>query len=74
MSDRTLQNFLKELGMRLGAAVVVVGSFVGLGYANRTNLFGLSRVLNNQLAFFAIAFLLVGVASLGWVTFQQYRT
>lgn len=74
MPDLTLQNFLKELGLRLGAAVVVVGIFFGVGYANRTDLFGLSRLLNNRIAFFAVAFLLVAIASMGWIAFQQYRT
>ncbi|MCT9098471.1 hypothetical protein [Haloarchaeobius sp. HME9146] len=74
MPDLTLQNFLKEVGLRLGAAVVVVGTFFGLGYVNRTDFLGLSRLLDNRLAFFAVAFLLVGVASLGWIVFQRGKT
>lgn len=74
MSDLTLESFLKELGLRFGAAGVVVGTFLGLGYANRTDLLGLARLLDNQLAFFVVAFLLVGIASLCWVAFQRYRT
>ena len=74
MGDLTFRNFLKELGLRLGAAVVVVGTFFGLGYANRIDFLGLSTLLNDRLVFFAVAFLLVGVASLSWITFQRYRT
>lgn len=42
--DFTLGNFLKELGMRIGAAAVVVGVFFVLGYLNRTDLLGSSGV------------------------------
>lgn len=74
MADLTFRNFLKEVGLRLGAAVVVVGTFFGLGYANRTEFLGLSTLLADRFVFVAVAFLLVGVASLGWITFQRYRT
>jgi hypothetical protein len=33
-SDLSFKNFLKDLGMRIGAAAVVLGIFFGLGYAN----------------------------------------
>lgn len=72
--DLTFVNFLKDLGMRVGAAAVVVGVFFGLGYVNRTDFLGLSSLLGNQLAFFAVAFLLVGIVSSGWVAFQRYRS
>lgn len=71
--DTTLKSFLSDLGMRLGAAAVVVGIFFGLSYLNRTDLFGLSRLLGNQFAFFTVAFLLVGIVSVGWIVFQHNR-
>ena len=70
--DFTFENFLKDLGMRTGAAVVVVGIFFGLGYINRTDFLGLSSLLGNQLIFFATAFLLVGIVPLGWIVFERY--
>lgn len=72
--DLSFNNFLKELGMRIGAAAIVVGLFFGLGYLNRTDLFGLSNLLDNQPAFVAIAFLLVGTGSIGWIVFQRSRS
>lgn len=72
--DLSLRGFLRDLGTRIGAAAVVVGVFFGLGYANRTDLLGLSGVLGNQLVFFAVAFLLVGVASICWIAFQSFRS
>ncbi|WP_410765729.1 hypothetical protein [Haloferax sp. DFSO60] len=72
--EMSIKSALKELGMRTGAAAVVVGVFVGLGYLNRTDFLGLSSALGTQHAFFAAAFLLVGVLSGGWVLIQQYRS
>jgi hypothetical protein len=71
--DLTLSNFLKELGMRIGAAAVVLGIFFGLGYVNRTDLLGLSGFLGTQFVFFTVAFLLIGMVSLGWITYQRYN-
>lgn len=73
MSDLTLENFLKEVGLRLCAAVVVVGTFVGLGYVTRTDVLGLSGLIDTPGTFFTVAFLLVGIASLGWVAVQRWR-
>lgn len=69
--DLSVSNFLKDVGMRVGAAAVVVGIFVGLRYLNRADFFGLSRLLGNQLGFFAVAFLLVGIVSISWIMFQR---
>lgn len=71
--DFTLRNFLKELGMRMGAAAVVVGVFFGLGYTIRTDFLGLSSLQGNQSGFFAASFLLVGIISLSWIGVQRYR-
>ncbi|WP_276260739.1 hypothetical protein [Haloglomus litoreum] len=71
--EPTLESVLRDLAMRIGAAVVVVGIFFGLGYMNRTDFLGLSDLLGNQLVFFGCAFLLVGVAALGWVLLQRSR-
>ncbi|WP_255151081.1 hypothetical protein [Halorarius halobius] len=68
----SLDAFLKDLGMRLGAGAVVVGIFFGLGYLNRTDVFGLSAVLGSEGAFFAVAFLLVGLVAVGWMVLMQY--
>ncbi len=46
--DFTFRNFLQEVGMRLGAAVVVVSVFLGVGYFNRTDFLGLSSFLGTQ--------------------------
>lgn len=67
----TAVEFLRDLALRVGAAVTVVAIFVALGYVNRTDLFGLSSVLGNQGAFFAAAFALVGLVALGWVGIRQ---
>jgi hypothetical protein len=72
--DLSFKNFLKDLGMRIGAAAVVLSIFFGLGYINRTNLFGLSSLLGDQLAFFTVAFLLVGVTSICWIVLQRSRS
>lgn len=72
--ELTFENFLREVGMRIGAAVVVVGIFVGLGYVNRTDFLGLSSLLGSQFVFFGGAFVLVGVASLAWIAVQRSRT
>lgn len=71
--DLSFENFLKDLGMQIGAATVVVGIFFALGYINRTDLFGLSGLLGNQRVFFAVAFLLVGIVSVCWIVFQRSR-
>lgn len=72
--DLSFSNFLKDVGMRIGAAAVVVGIFVGLGYLNRTDLFAISGLLGDQLGFFAVAFFLVGIVSLCWIVFQRSRS
>lgn len=71
--DLTFENFLKEFGMRIGATAVVVSIFFGLGFLNRIDFLGLSSLLGNQLVFVAVAFLLVGIVSLGWIVLQRYR-
>ncbi|MFC6873516.1 hypothetical protein [Halobellus marinus] len=71
--DFTFGNFLKEFGMRLGAAVVVVSVFLGVGYFNRTNFFGVASVLGTQASFFAVSLSLIGLISLSWIGIQRYR-
>lgn len=73
VSELTFRNFLKDLGMRIGAAAIVVGIFIGVGYIKRTNLFGLSSLLESQLAFLAAVFLVIGLVAVSWVIFQQSR-
>jgi hypothetical protein len=69
----TFRNFLKDFGMRIGAAAVVVGIFFGLGYIKRTDLLGLSSLLDGQLAFFTAAFVLVTLAAVTWILYQQSK-
>jgi hypothetical protein len=71
--DSTLENFLKDLGLRIGAAVVVLGIFFGLGYLGRVDFLGLAGLLDTQLGFFAVAFLLVGLVSVGWIALRRRR-
>ncbi|KTG11186.1 hypothetical protein [Haloferax profundi] len=73
-SDSSLERFLMDFGLRAGAAAVVFGIFVGLGYVNRIDLFGLSSTLGSQSAFFAAAFFLVGLVAGGWILFRRHRT
>lgn len=69
----TLENFLRDLGRRIGAAVVVVSIFFALGYINRVDFLGLSSLLGGQLLVFGGAFVLVSLAALAWICLQQYR-
>lgn len=69
----TFRNMIKDLGMRIGAAAVALGVFFGLGYVKSTNFLGLSGILDSQLFFLAIALLLIGLISVGWIVFQRFR-
>ena len=71
--DPALGNLLKDLGARAGAAAVVVGVFVGLGYVDRAGFLGRSGLLDTRTAFFAVAFLVVGFIAQGWIALQRYR-
>ena len=73
MPELSLEGFLKDLGLRIGAGAVVAGIFFGLGYLNRTDFLGLSGLLGTGRGFYVGAFLLVGLVALGWVAVQQYR-
>jgi hypothetical protein len=70
-SELTFGNFLKDFGMRIGAAAVVVGIFFGLGYIKRTDFLGLAGVLKSQLAFFTAAFLLITLVAVMWILYRQ---
>ncbi len=74
MSNRfTFRKFLKDLGMRFGAAALVVGIFFGLGYIKRTDFLGLSSLLGGQLGFFTAAFLLITLVAVAWILYQQSK-
>lgn len=74
MSSRfTFRNFLKDLGMRIAAAVVIVGIFFGLGYIKRTDFLGFSGLLDSQLAFFIAAFLLITLVAVVWILYQRSK-
>ncbi len=65
--DFTVRSFLNDLGLRIAAAGIVVGIFVGLGYAKRLDIPGLSGLLGTEMGFFATAFLLIGLVAAGWI-------
>lgn len=74
MSNRfTFRNFLEDLGMRIGAAVIVISIFFGLGYIKRTDFLGLSSLLGSQLAFFTTAFSLITLVAVGWILYQRSK-
>lgn len=70
--ELTFRNFLEDLGMRITAVVTVVGIFYGLGYIKRTDLLGLSWLIDTTTSFFTAGFLLVGFAGVSWIL-HQYR-
>ena len=72
MSNRfTFRNFLKDLGMRIGVAAVVIRIFFGLGYIKRKDFLGLSFFIETQLAFFTAAFLMITGVAASWIVYQQ---
>jgi hypothetical protein len=71
--DSTLRNFLREVAMRIGAAAVVFGVFVGVGYLSRTDAFGLNNLLGDSTAFFVVGFLVVAALSVSWILIQRHR-
>jgi hypothetical protein len=71
--DLSLKNLFRELAMRVGAAAVVFGVFVGVGYLSRTEAFGLATLLDDRATFFTVAFLLIGCLSIAWMLIQRYR-
>jgi hypothetical protein len=74
MSNRfTFRNFLEDLGMRISAAIVVVGIFFGLGYIKRTDFLGFSSLLGSQLGFFTAAFSLITLVAVAWILYQRSK-
>ena len=65
----SFQGFLEDLGMRVGAAIVVISVFFGLGYVKRTDFLGLSGLLESGKAFFGAAFGLIGFL---WIIYLVY--
>jgi hypothetical protein len=59
--------------MRIGAAIVVVGIFFGLGYIKRTDFLGLSSLLGSQLGFFTAAFSLITLVAVAWILYQRSK-
>ncbi|MFT4892514.1 MAG: hypothetical protein ACI8Z7_000289 [Candidatus Nanohaloarchaea archaeon] len=70
--ELTFRNFLEDLGMRITAALTVIGIFYGLGYIKRTDLLGLSWLIDTTASFFTAGFLLIGFAGASWILYQ-YR-
>lgn len=65
----SFQGFLNDLGMRIGAAIVVISVFFGLGYVKRTDLLGLGSLLESSTAFFTAAFGIIGAI---WILYLIY--
>jgi predicted outer membrane lipoprotein len=65
----SFEGFLKDLSMRIGAAIVVISVFFGLGYVKKTNFLGLGALLDSGTAFFAAAFGIIGAV---WVLYLLY--
>jgi predicted outer membrane lipoprotein len=65
----SIRDFLKDLSMRVVAALVVIFVFFALGYLRKTNLFGLGALLDSGTAFFAAAFGIIGAV---WVLYLLY--
>lgn len=74
MAERgTIRHLVKDLGMRLAAAVVVIGIFFGLGYLKSNNILGLRGLLKSETAFFAAAFGLVGVVAASYFLYLYWK-
>jgi hypothetical protein len=65
----SFEGFLKDLGMRVGAALVVISVFFGLGYVKRTNFLGLGGLLESGKAFFTAALGIIGAV---WILYLVY--
>jgi hypothetical protein len=65
----SFEGFLKDLSMRIGAAIVVISVFFGLGYVKRTNFLGLGGLVESGAAFFAAAFGIIGCI---WILYLVY--
>ena len=65
----SFNHFVEDLGMRIGAATIVISVFFGLGYVKRTDFLGLSGLLDSGLAFFSAAFVINGFL---WILYLVY--
>jgi hypothetical protein len=65
----TKEHLKKDLGIRVGAAIVVISVFFGLGYVKRTDLLGLGSLLESGMAFFTAAFGIIGAI---WILYLVY--
>ncbi len=65
----SFQGFLEDLGMRVGAALIVISVFFGLGYVKRTDFLGLGGLLESGIAFFTAAFGIIGAV---WILYLIY--
>lgn len=64
----SFRGFLKDLGMRILAALIVGAVFLGLGFAKRTD-FPIISLLIETLGFFPVGFILIVLI---WVSYMVY--
>ncbi|MFB6216027.1 MAG: hypothetical protein ABEJ72_03540 [Candidatus Aenigmatarchaeota archaeon] len=70
MAEVGTQEHLKDdLKMRIGAALVVISVFFGLGHIKRTDFLGLAGLLEGGPAFFTAALGLTGAV---WILYFLY--
>jgi predicted outer membrane lipoprotein len=65
----TVEGLLRDIGIRVGAAIVVISVFFGLGYVKRTGFLGLGSLLESGTAFFTAAFGIIGAL---WRSYMMY--
>jgi hypothetical protein len=70
-NDLSIGNLLKDLGMRLGAAVAAVSLFFTVAFIRQIDLFGLGRLLDTDVAFFTAVFVLAAAVSAAWIVYRQ---
>ena len=69
----SFEGFLKDLGMRAGAAVIVISVFFGLGYVKRTDSLGLGVLLDSGKAFFSAGFGFLGLVWICYLVYLYYK-
>jgi membrane associated rhomboid family serine protease len=63
------QHIKNDLNMHIGAALIVISVFFGLGFVKRTDFLGLGSLLESGKAFFAAVFGTIGAV---WALYLLY--